>query len=131
MAAKHKQEQPEWVTGNAVDRSGLAQYTHLIRSPDDPERSPREARKGKETAWLRLTAKATRGAWKTSIAALLADGVPRTFNRIAVELSDMTADVVFGKAPDQALWELVHEGAIEHTTKAPILFRQRVVEVAP
>jgi len=116
---------PEWLTGEDVkaDRAGLAAYTHLIRSADDPERQPREARRGKETAWRRDFKISTRAAWRDRIIAHLADGVPRTLNRIAVELADANASTVFGKAPDLALWDLVYAGKVEHSTNAPILFR--------
>jgi len=56
---------------------------------------------------------------------LLADSESRTFNRITVELYDVTADVVAFEAPDQALWLLVAGGEVEHTIEAPIKFRQR------
>lgn len=69
-------------------------------------------------------ASSTRPRWRERIQKHLADGEPRTFNRICVELGDVTADVAFEKAPDHALWELVAQGAVEHTMTAPILFRR-------
>ena len=114
----------EW-THDPVDRSGLAAYTHLIWGPDDPERSPRKDRKGQETAWRQRLDPSTQPRWRAAILELLADGEPRTFNRLMVELADMEASLAFGMAPDVALWELVAEGRLEHTLEAPIFFRLR------
>jgi hypothetical protein len=41
-----------------------------------------------------------------------------------VEIADATADVAFEKAPDWALWHLIATYQLEHTNKAPILFRR-------
>ena len=58
------------------------------------------------------------------ILALLADGVPRTFNRIGVELYDQEAlDSRRPRSPRS--WRLVAEKQVEHTIEAPILFRRR------
>jgi len=115
-----------WVTGQYVDRSGLSRYTHLIRSADDPGGTPREMRKGHQLTWLKDMHPGTTDKWAKSIYKLLSDRVPRTFNRIVLELSHNlhTADVAFDKAPDHALWDLVVSRKISHTTAAPILFRR-------
>jgi len=114
------------VTGNVVDRSGMHQYVHLIRAPHDPERRSREERRSLDpessTSWRRM---GTEEQWRDRIRAHLADGEPRTFNRIAVELADMTADVATSGPADPALWSLVRDGEVEHTTEAPIYFRRR------
>lgn len=114
-----------WLTGGHVDRSGMAKYTHLIRHPDDPERSPRSSRRGQHSKWRADMRKGSEPIWSEAILVLLSDGVPRTFNRMMVELADYTADVAAGKAPDRALWALVEAGDVEHTQVAPILFRRR------
>ena len=62
--------EPEFHTRTQLDRSGLAVFAHIIRGPEDPERSPREARKGQETAWRKSTAASTRPDWVERIAAL-------------------------------------------------------------
>lgn len=117
-----------WVTGDVVDRSGLAAYLHIIRDPDDPERSTREerrARLGDEATfeWKKLRHKNAAPMWREAILKLMADGQPRTFNAMAVIIADMTADVVAeGAAPD-VLWALVAEEKLEHTLETPILFR--------
>lgn len=54
----------------------------------------------------------------------LGDGRPRTFNRLGVELFDLTADVLFTTPVNTALWRLVERGLIEHTMEAPVLFRR-------
>tara|TARA_R110002073_G_scaffold322027_3_gene498463 strand:- start:3298 stop:3723 length:426 start_codon:yes stop_codon:yes gene_type:complete len=114
-----------WVTGSAVSREGLAAFVHIIRSPRDPERLSRSERKGSETTWKADLRASSKGAWLERIGAHLADGVPRTFNRIVLEVSgyQYTADVAFKTAADEALWELVAAEQMEHTLAAPILFR--------
>lgn len=113
----------EWVTGEAVDRTGVGKYVHLIRSPGDPERRPRY--KGQDVAPHLTARKTPRAEWARRIAALLSDGAPRTFNRIALELTEKTADTMMETPLDAALWDLVREERLEHTTHAPILFRLR------
>jgi hypothetical protein len=61
-------------------------------------------------------------AIRSEILRHLSDGEPRTFNRLTVELWDITADIAFDTVADEALWSLVGE-YIEHTVKVPILFR--------
>ena len=120
-------EIPEWVTGSVVDRTGRYAYLHLIRGMGDPERGdirklPTELRdRGAE--WLRKLLKSSAESWQEPILLLLADNVPRTFNRIGVELLDKTADVLFESPPDEALWMLVAERRVEHTISTPTLFR--------
>lgn len=113
-----------------VDRRGPSAYVHLIRAPGDPERRAR----AKSLGGPGNNDKASEGHWSKlppaeecaeAITALLADDVPRTFNRIAVELWDKTADVAFGQGPDHGLWLLVERGDVEHTLTAPVLFRRR------
>jgi hypothetical protein len=96
----------------------------LIRA--DPERPPRPTRGGaRRDVAPHLTIKRTTtvGHWRDRIVALLADGQPRTFNRIGVDLCGLTADVLFGGPADNALWSLVEKGALELTLEAPILLR--------
>jgi len=94
-------------------------YVHLIRAKDDPERSPRGP--GRALLWRNLD-KHTPEAWADRIVTHLSDGVPRTFNRIMVELSDFTADVAFGTAADEGLWIAVSSHQLALTHDAPILF---------
>lgn len=108
------------------DRSGLAQYTVLIRAPGDPERRSRETRQaamgheGAAVEW-RTWRKASAEEWRARIVAHLADGIPRTLNRIAVELVDATADVV-GDTAEAGLWLAVERGEVWWTSTAPIHF---------
>lgn len=115
-----------WQTG-PVDRSGASVYAHLVRAKDDPERSPRAAMgtdgSDPKSTWLRRLKKDPARVWADRIAAHLADGVPRTFNRIAVELLDKTADTVFDSPFDHGLWLLVGEGRLAYTDETPVLFR--------
>lgn len=124
-----------WFTG-PFEREGAEVFVHLIRSPDDPERMSREARKklhGPDsprnevsTAWKKMDDISIDG-WKEKILAGLKDGKGRTWNRLILEISDFhyTADVAFKKNPDKALWELVDDKKIELTGEAPILFRKK------
>lgn len=115
-----------WVTGGHVDRSGLSRYTHLIRSSEDFDRTPREFRKGKETAWRKDLHPGTIIQWRHDILRVLAGGSSKTFNQIVLEITggQYTADNAFEKAPDMALWDLVEERKLSHTLQAPILFRR-------
>jgi hypothetical protein len=115
----------DWISGYQVDREGVFAYVHLVRAPDDPERPPRPAG-GQADRRPHLTLdKSKPEDWREPLRALLADGQARTFNRIGVELLDLTADVLFESPVDRALWELVFDGEVEQTMKAPILFRRR------
>lgn len=109
-----------------VDRSGTMAFVHLIRSPDDAERTPRPKGGRKDRAphlMMRRKSPAAIDEWTEAIRAKLSDGKPRTFNSLCVEIGDLTADVAFQEAPDIALWALVCDGELEHTVEAPILFR--------
>jgi hypothetical protein len=113
----------EYVRGVRVDRAGLARYLHLIRDPDDPERSPRPIGGRADRSPHRTLAELSAEACGNEILALLADGRPRTFNAIGVELLDHTADTLHGSPYEKALWELAARGALEHTLDVPVLFR--------
>lgn len=106
-----------WISGHSRPRGAMA-YTHLIRSPSDPLRSPRHFTKATRLRW-----KDPISRWSDAILGLLANQEPRTFNAIVVELADVTADMAFLEAPDHALWGLVSTGKVEHTPQAPVLFR--------
>jgi hypothetical protein len=114
----------EWTIG-PVDRSGVYAYLHLIRSADDPQRRPRPPGGQKDRQPHLTIDKTSPATWAARLQELLGDGMPRTFNRIGVELLDKTADVIFGTSLDDALWALVDQGVIEHTWVAPVLFRLR------
>jgi hypothetical protein len=118
----------EYHTG-LPDRSGMARYTVLIRAPWDPPRRPREVRQaamGHEAAAVewRTWRKASAEQWCERIVAHLADGEPRTLNRIAVELVDATADVV-GATAQAGLWLAVERGLAWWTACAPVHFIHR------
>lgn len=94
-------------------------YVHLIRAKDDPERSPRGP--GRALLWRNLDTH-TPEQWAERITTHVSDGVPRTFNRIMVELSDFTADVAFGTNAEEGLWVAVANHQLALTHDAPILF---------
>jgi hypothetical protein len=111
-----------WTKG-PVDREGAAVYVHLIRAPYDPQRRKRYGKQGILIRPDKTVSKVPVDEWTRRLLALLADGEKRTFNRIAMDLISMTADVAFNSTLDRALWGLVAEGKVEHTIEAPILFR--------
>ena len=117
-----------WNTGWVPDRTGMYAYVELIRGPDDPKRSPRvpvgDPRSDTMALWRKELLKSTVADWIPRVLFLLADGVPRTLNRIAVELLDKTADVVAGTPLPETLWTLALRSELHFTTEAPILFRR-------
>ncbi len=112
-----------FVRGAAIDRTSIARYLHIVRGPDDPQRSPRPVGGLDDRAPHLTLATATLQDCRAQILALLADGHARTFNAIAVELLDHTADTVLDSPYDRALWHLVETDELEHTLDLPILFR--------
>ncbi|HEX5659934.1 MAG TPA: hypothetical protein VFX59_22215 [Polyangiales bacterium] len=108
---------PQFYTG-LPERAGMATYVHIIRGDDDPERGPRN---GQTLRWRRI-ADHPPAAWLDRIVQHLSDGVPRTFNRIMVELADFTADVAAGTHADKGLWLGVAQKRLALTLEAPILF---------
>lgn len=112
----------KWMTG-LPNRDGAAIYVHLIRGPNEPK-PPRPGR-DQASAWRQRFHKSTVPKWRSAIIEHLSDGKPCTFNSMMIAIARTTADVVAGKAPDIALWELVDEQLLEYTTQAPILFRRR------
>lgn len=120
-----------FVRGLIVERGGIAQYVHLIRGANDPERSERPVG-GREDRAPHLTlAEVPVEVCRDRLLGLLVDGRPRTFNAMGVELLDHTADTLFGSPYDDALWQLVAAGHLEHTLEAPILFRRAAGENLP
>jgi len=117
----------EWSTGQRLDTSGAAVYVIMIRAPGDPDRKPRSAGPGGRQADRtphQTIKKRDVADIRSEISAHMADGKPRTFNAIGVELWDKTADIVGGTKAEDALWQLVEAGELEHTLKAPIRFRR-------
>jgi hypothetical protein len=58
---------------------------------------------------------ATVGDWTKRIQLVLADGVPRSFNRLVLEASQgkFTGDIAAGKAPETALWMMLPKGELQ------------------
>lgn len=129
-APSHWYDAAEWTYCTGLpDRSGASVYTVLIRAPWDPERRPREAvhaEMGNRAAALRWKnwRKVSAEEWCARIVEHLADGEPRTLNRMAVEMVDATADVV-GDTAEAGLWLAVERGLVWWTPLAPIHFTLR------
>ena len=99
---------------------------HLIRGADDPtETAPRGG--GQRGTRSNNPGGVNRRRWDEALRELLHDGTPRTFNRIAIELTGRTADVMFQTALDKTLWTMVERGEVECTSAAPVLFRRLAV----
>jgi hypothetical protein len=109
--------EPQFFTG-LPERVGMETFVHIIRADDDPERGPRN---GQTLRWRRIDDHPP-AAWRDRIVQHLSDGVPRTFNRIMVELADFTADVALGTHADAGLWLEVDQKRLALTLEAPILF---------
>lgn len=106
-----------------VDRSGAHAYVALIKGPSDPERSGRPRGGRADRAPHRTNAATPAAEWAERIAAHMADGEARTFNRICVELLDQEASICHGGPVEEGLWALVGAGRLAHTMDAPVLFR--------
>lgn len=112
-----------WVTGWRPCTSGLAQYTIMIRSLLDPERSPRPRGGRKDKAPHRALEKTRSVLWKSDLLSALREHGPCTFNAISVLLLDQTADITSGTPMEEALWQLACQRKIAFTLVAPILFK--------
>jgi hypothetical protein len=114
----------QWDTGYPVPSERRKGYVHLMRSKHDPEmKQQRGMEAGYDPVGWKKLSKVPVTEHEKKILKLLQDGEPRTFNRISVEIYDRTADIVFQKGVDDALWNLVERGQVEHDLTAPILFR--------
>lgn len=124
-------DEEEWNTRELPHLGGNYKYVVIRRAPGDPERTDRARSLGGKTwgpekiAALEKLRKAPVDEWRDRILRHLADSVPRTFNRLGVELCDRTADMLLGSNAEKALWALVESGQLEHTMASPILFRRR------
>ena len=122
----------QWLTRSDVHRNPEAGYTHLVRAAGDPERSGAAKEQGRGWSGYVLQRKLKQGClgdFTGPILGLLRDGVARTFNRITVELLDVTADVAFGTPFEDALDELFDCEQIEMADGPPIFWR--IAERAP
>jgi hypothetical protein len=109
---------------------GLSRFTLAIRGESDPTDTAQGRRnRGEDWAsrgmltWKDINKRGIVG-WKEMIWDCLADGEPRTFNHITVDICDRTADICLQRNPEWALWDLVHAKVVEHTHIAPIRFRR-------
>jgi hypothetical protein len=104
------------------DLVGGLQFVACVWAPGDPDRSPRDG-SDMGALWRKALKAQTVEEHEAVILAHLADGKPRSFNRICVELYDKTAVAMLDLPPDEALWSLTDKGLVEHTNVAPILWR--------
>lgn len=104
--------------------SGPTRYVNCVWAPGDPERSPRDG-SDMGALWRRALMAESVEQHAEIILAHLADGVPRTFNRICIELYDKNAIHMLELPPDLALWRLNDKGLVEHTNVVPILWRRK------
>jgi len=100
-------------------------YLEMVRSPDDPKRSPRGQRR--PDAVTELEAR----KWNflqpyADIVELMVDGKPRTMNAMLVELYDMTAEMA-SSSLSRGLWTAVADKWLEVSTtkKGVATFRLR------
>lgn len=59
---------------------------------------------------------------RAAILAHLADGIPRTFNCIAIQLTGYTADALVGAPIEGALWALCEDGALAWACEDDVVF---------
>ena len=118
----------QWLTGYAPEewRDG---YTHLIRAPGDPDEvAPRGHGRARQRRWGESPHRAVATMDADAVVDALLDALgddELTFNALSVRAFDLTADVAFGTKINALLWDLVDEGALEHTGGSPVLFRRR------
>lgn len=116
----HREEpvSPDFIAGR---------YWHIVRGPDDPERSPREERRGQETAWKRkLTGPLAAERWADLFMRVLGDGCYKdrlelTFNAMCVIAGDINSATA-QDPQEEALWALVLRGMIEMAWPDPATY---------
>lgn len=144
--ASPSDETPETLSGTAEDitwntaipdKSGVRQFTLLIRASEDErfEKRRRGRGAGGQLEWRRaLSIPLMLEVWLERMRRVLADGVARTFNRIILEASEgkFTADIAAGKAPESVLWEMLHRGELEWANHPGgyVIWRTRAVAAA-
>lgn len=108
------------------DRAGPAAYTHLLRwHGDPPETLARGAQARAEGVRAVGASKRAGGSVAGSMDAIrahLADGIPRTFNCIAIQLTGYTADALVGSPIEAALWALCEDGALAWACEEEAVF---------
>jgi hypothetical protein len=96
--------------------------THLERASGDPSRSKKSKVDLSEKIRQRLLDSRSVEQWSEIIYDHLLDGLPRTFNRLMVELCDLNSETCYQTNPDAALWSLLERGKLLRTTEAPLYF---------
>lgn len=108
--------------GEVPDFRGMEKYLVLIQAPDDPKLPPPSS----STAWKKKVKTGTAEEWADKIADHLSDGVPRTFNRIMIELAGVEASTAHEEVPEVGLWLAARRGDLLFTYDEPVLFIARV-----
>jgi hypothetical protein len=108
--------------GSAPALEGMDKYLHLVRAIDDPDRAPRPKGGYADRSPHHTLAKTDLNDWRLLIPELMDDGVPRTFNRMSLELIGLTADITHSSPIETALWELVAEGCLMSSSRVPMYF---------
>lgn len=121
----------EWWTQPPA-REGAHQYTVMVRSPLDPERAPRPEGGQKDRrphlTFNKMEVEQLEAALLGELERLADREISPTFNELGVNLWDKTADVMGGTKVEDALWNLVRQGKVEYTPRAPVRFRTRRAE---
>lgn len=108
-----------------IKREGIFKYLHLVRAPGDPTSTSRENRVVRDyvAQWRRDLKKEDIGHWRIRVRNLLKQHGPCTFQRLCVEALDRDADGCHDTPIEAALWSLVDNEHVQHTSYTPILFR--------
>jgi hypothetical protein len=115
---------PDWLTGSSEARV-VDPTLHHRPHPGDPKRGPRRK--------PRVTSSSSRDKIHTEVMQAFDDKKARTFNALSLELTGKGASKTADTPLDDALWELVAAGYLEHTSRADpaVLFRLRTPESLP
>lgn len=125
--------EPRWFTGHdtALMREGMAQYTVMIRAPEDPD--PTSKRGSPEHRAVRerwgvaphlALKKLPDDELRRALLEALEQHKPCTLNRVGVAAFSLTADILTTDRVLDIWWGMVERGEIEHTNRAPILWRR-------
>ena len=128
-------EPPTWTYHYGLpDRSGAAQYTHIIRWRHDPKEtrgrgfSEGRAKRPRGTGWIAKEGDAEH--WAARILDLLSDGRPRTWHCIAVHLTGLSGDVLQSTAED-GLWLAVERGDLVWACEEGCVWFLRAADLYP
>jgi len=120
-AAQDAWAKRKWYTGRfwpdkevSIGEWGPAGFMIAARGVADPQRSERGTYGTLD--WRKTMARPV-SFWRPRFLNALEDGEPRTFNRLLVEIANVTGDMGGTTSAEWALWGLVEEGLVAHTIK--------------